>query len=197
MEENNFNNDLQQEPFNEDFYKTGQRVELAPRSRLVFVTGILFVILGSLALIQSGSAIMSSDYVVKQFGKLLNPEGIAQMQRIMPIVNIFGLISAIVEVAAGIAGIIYCRKPEKAFLIIAFGILIIGIVLINSFVVGKIMNNVITSFISDEFMDAQRIAVVTMKVAGWVGTFIGLVLPVLYLIGGFVLKKRRDAAESL
>lgn len=196
MEENNQYNDLNRKPLNDDFFKNGQRVELAPKVKLVFVTGILFVVFGGLALLQSGFSLMNSDAGLASLSMVLSPEGVEQMRRILPIANAFALIMAVIEVAAGIVGIIYCRKPEKAFFVIAFGFLIIGLVIINSFIVGKMTTGIMNAYMNSEYAAMGSVAMGAAKITSIIGLVLSLIIPVLYVIGGFRLNKRKAVTET-
>ena len=81
------------------------------------------------------------------------------------------LISAVAELVAGIIGVVNCKKPEKAVVCIAWGI----IVAVLS-VAGTILNSV----------GGGTFSVFSL--------LLGLVLPVLYMIGAVFNKKEHTAA---
>lgn len=85
------------------------------------------------------------------------------------IITIGGLIASIIQLAAGITGAKNWNKPSNARLCIAFGFVIIVITLLSNIISGALGGGVSVS-----------------------GLFLGLVLPVLYLIGAFNLKKSAD-----
>lgn len=80
------------------------------------------------------------------------------------------LISAVAELVAGIIGVVNCKKPEKAGVCIAWGI----IVAVLS-VAGTILNSVGGGSFSAFYL------------------ILGLVLPVLYIIGAVFNKKEHAA----
>lgn len=197
MEENNVNNDLNRKPLNDDFFKKGQRVELAPRSKMVFVTGILFTIFGGLALVNVLFSFKNMESGMQYLSVTLTPEGVEQMMKVTPIIRIFSLIMAAVELAAGISGILYCRKPEKAFFVIAYGILLIGLVIINSVVIGRMTTRIMTTYMKTDMIGQMEMVSGITKMSTIIGMVLALIVPVLYLIGGFMLNKRRVQEERL
>lgn len=79
---------------------------------------------------------------------------------------ILGLVGAAIELIAGILGVKNWNKPEKAQTCIICGIAVIAFTLISD----------IISFVSYS------------AGFGWFSAILGLVIPVLYLIGAFQLK---------
>lgn len=198
MEENNVNNDLNRRPLNDDFFKKGQRLELAPRSKMVFVTGILFTVFGVLALGNAALSFKNAESGIQYLSATLTAEGVEQMIKVMPIIRIYSLIMGIAELAAGISGVLYCRKPEKAFFIIAYGVLLIGMVMVNSIVVGRMTTRITTTYMKPELIGNMKEMVSGItKMSTIIGMLLALIVPVLYLIGGFILNKRRVQEERL
>ena len=80
---------------------------------------------------------------------------------------LIGVIGMIVAFVASLLGVMYAAKPEKAGVNITFGIAVIALSLIGT----------VLSLIAGGKFDV-------------IGLFIGLVLPVLYLIGAFQNKSK-------
>lgn len=121
------------------------------------VTGILMIIGGSIGLIAGVLAIISVGTVAS----LLETSA-----GVLMFASVLILVSAIIQLIAGISGIRYCAKPEKSNACIIMGALVAGLSL-----VGTLMS----VSLGNDFNIMSMI--------------IGLVLPVLYIIGAVLNKK--------
>ncbi|MGI6168724.1 MAG: hypothetical protein ACOYI4_03270 [Christensenellales bacterium] len=130
------------------------------------VTGILMIIGGGIGIIVGIIAVLGVGLLVAALGA----EGSLGM---LTIAAILSLVSAAVSLVAGILGVVNAAKPEKAIVCIVFGILT---------AVLSVLGNVLTTAGGGDFSVINLI--------------IGLVLPVLYLIGAFQNKKRMDAVAA-
>lgn len=195
MEDNRTENDLGMKPLNDDFFKGGQRVAEVKKSKLVFVVGILFVIFGGIGLLSSIFSMMNQGMSLEGYKLFLTPEGVEKMSKILPMLLMFSLFESAVQLLAGILGILFCRKPEKAFWMISFGILLIGMVVIGTFITKRMMNELISTYMSSGMGMNEIGGMKAMQgltdASGWIAMLIGLVLPILYTIGGFLLNKRK------
>lgn len=90
------------------------------------------------------------------------------------IAAVVGLIGVVLELIAGIMGVKNADKPEKAGTCIAWGIVVIAF---------SIISNIISIAISPDTFN-------------YFGLFTGLIIPVLYLIGGILNKKSVDSANG-
>ena len=125
----------------------------AKGSGFLKVTGILMIIGGALSIILYIIAIIGiAALVYLSEGELSSG--------LLYTAGVLGLVSAVVQLIAGIIGVKNCKKPEKAKTCIVWGILVIAIC-----VIGSILNVVGGSDFSVSSL------------------LIGLVLPVLYIIG--------------
>ncbi len=131
------------------------------------VTGILMIIGGGLGIILGIIAVLGVSVAVEFINGL---GGNADLGLLM-FAAILSLVSSVVSLVAGIIGVANAAKPEKAVVCIVFGILT---------AVLSVLGNVLTVAGGGSFSAVNLI--------------IGLVLPVLYLIGAFQNKKRAIAA---
>lgn len=134
---------------------------------LLKVTGILMIIGGGLGIIFGIIAVLGVSVAVEFINGL---GGDANLGLLM-FAAILTLISAIVSLAAGIVGVVNAAKPEKAIVCIVFGILTAAL---------SVLGNILTTAGGGSF--------------SVLNLMIGLVLPVLYLIGAFQNKKKMVAA---
>ena len=125
----------------------------AKGSGFLKVTGILMIIGGALSIILYIIAIIGiAALVYLSEGELSSG--------LLYTAGILGLVSAVVQLIAGIIGVKNCKKPEKAKTCIVWGILVIALT-----VIGSILNVV----------GGSDFSVTSL--------LIGLVIPVLYIIG--------------
>lgn len=124
------------------------------------VTGILMIIGGGLSIILGIIAMLGVALIVSALGT-------EEMLGLLIFATILALLGAIVSLVAGILGVANAAKPEKANICIVFGILA---------AVLSVLGNVLTATSGGTFSVFNLI--------------LGLVLPVLYLIGAFQNKAR-------
>lgn len=126
------------------------------------VTGILMIVGGGISIIMGIIAALS----VAALAYIAGGDSSALLYASVVLM----LISAVAELVAGIIGVVNCKKPEKAGVCIAWGI----IVAVLS-VAGTILNSV----------GGGTFSVFSL--------ILGLVLPVLYIIGAVFNKKEHTA----
>ncbi len=124
------------------------------------VTGILMIIGGGLSIILGIIAMLGVALIVSALGT-------EEMLGLLIFATILSLLGAIVSLVAGILGVANAAKPEKANICIVFGILA---------AILSVLGNVLTATSGGTFSVFNLI--------------LGLVLPVLYLIGAFQNKAR-------
>jgi hypothetical protein len=124
------------------------------------VTGILMIIGGGLSIILGIIAMLGVALIVSALGT-------EEMLGLLIFATILALLGAIVSLVAGILGVANAAKPEKANICIVFGILAAML---------SVLGNVLTATSGGTFSVFNLI--------------LGLVLPVLYLIGAFQNKAR-------
>ena len=137
-------------------------------SKLLKVTGILMIIFGSLAIIFGIIGVFSMA-VIAEGAALLGIDPATLNTGLLMLSSIIALVAAVVQLIAGIIGVKSFNKPEKATVCIVFGVLISALTILGFLLeMGGGLN---------------------FGGMNLVGLFIGLVIPVLYLIGAFQLKK--------
>ncbi|MDD6269459.1 MAG: hypothetical protein PUA84_05325 [Oscillospiraceae bacterium] len=126
------------------------------------VTGIIMIIGASLGIIISILALIGTAAISAMGNTLEITEAVDYNIGLLYVSGILSLVGAAMEMVAGILGVANSKKPEKANVCIVFGVIVILFSLAGSIltVVGG------NSFPVVSFL-------------------IGLVLPVLYLIGAF------------
>ena len=127
------------------------------------VTGILMIIGGGISIIMGIIAALGVAALAYIAG--------GDSSALLYASAVLMLISAVAELVAGIIGVVNCKKPEKAVVCIAWGL----IVAVLS-VAGTILNSV----------GGGTFSVFSL--------LLGLVLPVLYIIGAVFNKKEHTAA---
>ncbi len=128
---------------------------MAKGSTFLKVTGILMIIFASLSLVVD----IFSFFLSAAFDAL----GASEASSALYFASIIMLIDAAAEMVAGIMGVAFCKKPEKAN-----ACLVMGIIVAVLCVVGTIIN----------IASGSEFGVSTI-----VSLLIGLVMPVLYIIG--------------
>lgn len=128
---------------------------MAKGSGFLKVTGILMIIFGSIALIMALIALLGVSAVVALGAAELLPLWLYAGA-------ILSLLSAVAEMVAGIIGVKNCKRPEKANTCMGWGIVVAAMCLL-----GQILN-VAGGSSFDVF-----------------SLLLGLVLPVLYIIGAY------------
>ena len=126
---------------------------------LLKVSGILMIIGGGISIIVGIIAVLAVGALALALGGAAN-------LGLLTFGAILVLVSAVVELIAGIVGVSNAKKPEKAQTCVVYGILVVVLVVIGN----------IFSMIGGASFNA-------------LGLLIGLVLPALYLIGAFQNKK--------
>ncbi len=134
-----------------------------PGRKMIKVTGILMTIFGGIGVITGLSGIAGMDSL---FGYLLGGSVVA--------VLVYELLAAGVMLAFGIAGINFSKSPAKGMTVVVFGIILIVLRVIDFGWAFAVFNgyNVLDDFGASLF-------------GGMIG---GLVLPILYMVGGNIRK---------
>lgn len=132
-------------------------------SKFLKVTGILMIIFGAIALIVAIIAVAGLGLLAS----LAESMGEEIPMGMLTVSAILALIGAVVQLIAGIIGVKNWAKPEKAGVCILWGIIVVALCVVS---------NVLTLIGYPE--NFSVLSVLT-----------GLVIPVLYLIGGFQNKK--------
>lgn len=129
------------------------------------VTGILMIIGGAISIIIGLVAIAGVSVLAAARETL----GIDFNTGIYTFSAILVLVSAAIELTAGILGVKNCDKPDKATSCIVFGLIIIGL---------SLLGNILSVVAGGEF--------------GVISFLISLVLPILFIIGA-ALNKQTNA----
>lgn len=132
-----------------------------PGTKLIKVSGILMIILGAVGTFSGVNALSSGE-----------TSGL----------DVFELLIAVLMLASGIGGLFYCKKPDKATLIMGAGIAICAMKLVD-LVVGLTL---ISGVSADNLNDYAYLA--GFKFGLIFGTFIGMIPSILYIVGGYKLK---------
>ncbi|MGN0601869.1 MAG: hypothetical protein ACI4I7_04085 [Oscillospiraceae bacterium] len=131
----------------------------AKGSGFLKVTGILMIIFGSIALIVSIVAILG----IAALAYISSGE---MSSALLYTAGVLSLISAVAEFVTGILGVKNCKRPEKAGTCIAWGIIVI---------VLSVAGSILTVVGGDSFPVFSFL--------------LGLVMPVLFIIGAVKNKK--------
>ena len=128
------------------------------------VVGILFIIFGAISVIISLLALVGGAALAGASGMLEGADAgmVAAGGAIVIVAGVVALIQSVIDLIAGILGVKNCDKPEKAQTCFILGVVIIVIAIISD----------IFAFISSG-VNASTI----------ISALIGLVLPVLYVVG--------------
>ena len=127
-------------------------------SKFLKVTGILMIIFGAIALVFAIIGIASIGVLA----------ALGASSGLLTISCILALVGAVVELVAGIIGVMNWNKTEKANVCITWGIIVIALCIIS---------NILTVVAGGTF--------------NIVSLLTGLVIPVLYLIGGIQNKNKK------
>ena len=139
-------------------------------NKFLKVTGILMIISGGLGIIFGLIAVLGAGVVAA----VANEIGLGQEINLSILIfaSVLSLISGIVSLIAGILGVKNAAKPEKATVCIVFGILT---------AVLSVLGNVLTVVAGSNFSPVNLV--------------LGLVVPVLYLIGAFQNKNQSNQPQ--
>jgi hypothetical protein len=129
-------------------------------NKFLKVTGILMIISGGISIIVSIVAVLGVGVLAAALG------GDGSLTLLM-LAAVLALVSAGISLVAGILGVKNAAKPEKAMVCIVFGILTAAL---------SVLGNVLTVAGGGNFSIPNLL--------------LGLVIPVLYLIGAFQNKQR-------
>ncbi|MDR2183651.1 MAG: hypothetical protein LBE55_05705 [Clostridiales bacterium] len=143
----------------------------APGKNFLMVTGILFIIFNAIGFFMTLSTIMTVDVWLWMFG------GHAMRGTWMMIYGL-SLLLSLLAVALGIMGVSLCNKIQHGGML-----LVVAIILM----VASILYNIIYTALIFNFDGL-------MGVGAIIGIPIGLVLPILFIIGAVKNKKAADAA---
>ena len=129
-------------------------------NKFLKVTGILMIISGGISIIVSIVAVLGVGVLAAALG------GDGSLTLLM-LAAVLALVSAGISLVAGILGVKNAAKPEKAMVCIVFGIMTAAL---------SVLGNVLTVAGGGNFSIPNLL--------------LGLVIPVLYLIGAFQNKQR-------
>lgn len=127
------------------------------------VTGILMIIGGGISIIMSIVAVLGIAALV------YISDGEASSAMLYASVALM-VVSAVAQLVAGIIGVVNCKKPEKAGVCIAWGVIVAALC-----IAGTILNSV----------GGGTFSILSLV--------LGLVLPILYIIGAVFNKKEHVA----
>lgn len=137
------------------------------KSTTLKVTGILLIIFSSVRMLFDIAGLVGTTYI------LSSPET-AQIAGVNTVLTTISVAAAAIidvyQLAIGILGILSCDKPRRGNLCFTLGILAIVLIIVRTFLGG-----------------IPRGAVSTVMVL--LGMISGLVLPILYSVGAYQLKK--------
>ena len=133
------------------------------------VTGILMIIGGAIGLIASLGLGGLTTVLAVISGEYV--DGLGTLFALVAIAVVFSIIGSVVELVAGIIGVKNCGKPEKAGVCLGWGIAVIVI---------SVISNVLTIVGGSDFSVLNLI--------------LGLVLPVLYVVGAALNNSSADIA---
>lgn len=132
------------------------------------VTGILMIIGGGIGFIASLALGGLTTVLAIMGGEV---DGMGALIALAAIAVVLSIIGSVVELVAGIIGVKNCGKPEKAGVCLGWGIAVIVI---------SVISNILTIAGGSDFSVLSLI--------------LGLVLPVLYVVGAVLNKKSADNA---
>jgi hypothetical protein len=137
----------------------------APGKSLLKTVSILFIIFGAIATIASIAGVIASAALTSIAGELAGGAG-AAIGGILLVATLIALLASVLDLVIGIIGVSNkkCNDPSKAGFYIVTGIILCVLSLIS--------------------------LIMSMTNGGsWWTSGIGFVLPILYIVGGFMNKK--------
>jgi hypothetical protein len=138
------------------------------KSTLLKVTGILMIIFGGLATIFAIIAVLGA-LVIEAAAVEMGLDPATLVAGLIMLGAVTALVGAAIQLVAGILGVKNHKKPEKAGVCVVFGILVALVTIASSI------------FEVSGGLAFDALNIVTL--------LIGLVIPVLYIIGALQLKK--------
>jgi len=141
--------------------------KMEQKSSLLKVTGILMIIFAGLGIILGAIALAGAVFITAHIAGI--DDGIDTLAGLIIISLVILLIAFLIQLIAGIFGVKNSNKPEKANTCIVFGIIVILMTVLST----------ILNISGGTQFDVTQVLML----------LIGLVIPVLYLIGAFNLKK--------
>lgn len=130
------------------------------------VTGIIMIVFGAIGVLSTLISFLGLSMLMQTYAAL-------GMDTSMVIPGlIISAVGGVLELAAGIIGVVNARKPEKAMVCIIFGILLVILQVVSG----------ATSLLA---VSAQGSSIITTIIS----MIIGLILPVLFIYGGILNKQ--------
>ncbi len=157
------------------------------KNKLLFVPGIIMVVFGGIGIVSNLIGLATAGSLVKLMNSMMaytemnvDVDGIVGFLKFAAFI---GLLGAVIYLVAGILGIKNAARPEKAQTCFIMGIILVVMCIIN-FVFAIITNSKMNALY--ESMGQTYSGGLGGAIAGLA---IGLILPVLYLIGAMQNKK--------
>ena len=135
--------------------------------KLLKVVSILMIIFGGIALLVALLAVLGAG-VIAAGAAGIGTDAAGAAAGLIMVASIIMLIGAVIQFVAGIVGVKNHKKPEKATICIVFGVLVTLVYIV--------------SIVIDIASGAGQPMTIALSIV------IGLVMPVLYLLGAFKLK---------
>lgn len=156
------------------------------KSTMLKVVGIICIVFGSISTIFSILARVGMSLVMEGLKSLgEGAEGWDSAVSSFSLSATMAVLAAIVMLVAGILGVMFSKKPEKAMVAIVFGVLLIIFavlpVIVNTMAISALQKSLEASGVGADVLGPLKPNIFV--------TAVSLVLPVLYLIGGIQLKK--------
>lgn len=175
--------------FNDDFFKNGQRKPVTLKSKLLFVVSIILIVFSGIGLITNifsltPGALATTRLAYESMG--IPTDVMDKIMKILPFTIYFNVFIVLFQILSGVLGILFSNKKDKGSIIIILGCIQIGLVFLNTLVVGSAVTKMISPYMpTGGFLGGAMM----------IGLISGLVIPVLYIIGGIKLGKLQTVIE--
>lgn len=151
----------------------------------LFVTGILFLVFASIGLISSIMSVVTLDTLIESGNELLLmaeagevelPDFVTAIYKpgVLTFSAYTSFLVVILNFILGLAGVMFCKKPEKGILCRNLGIIYITLMVIDYIVTSIIASPIVL-----------------------IGLPLNLVLPILFIIGGVKISQYSNGQENL
>lgn len=178
---------------NESYQGSPGQVQMAPvpkqpKAMMLFVVSIIIVVFSVISIVTSFTTGAATRFMVETYKNLgMDPALGEKVYSLIPVITIFSLAFAVINLLGGILGILFSKKPEKSPIIIIQGCIMVGLVFINVFVVSRAITSIL-----EPFLESLGTASSSFNVGNIIGLITGLILPVLYIIAGVKLGKLKE-----
>ena len=151
------------------------------KNKLIFVPAIILIVFGAIGTISNIIGVFNAGSLLSTLKSLMSYASmdvdVDSILTMLKVAAVIGIIDSLIYLIAGIMGVKYAAVPEKAGVCFKWGLVMVAMCVVN-FIFTLISNNKLSALyesIGQTSTSGMGSAIV--------GLAIGLILPVLYILG--------------